>query len=274
MTDEKALVPVEQKEVVFYDDLVTAVLVHDESLQGAIYVPLRPLVEHLGLSWSGQFERLQRDEVLYDVARGVRVTRTPEQGGDQEMLCIPLRFLPGWLFGIQASRIKDDRIREKIVRYRRECYDVLWDAFQEGRLTAYPSLDTLLHSDSEAVQAYQMLQALVKLARSQILIEAQVGAQATQLADHEQRLEEIESTLGDAGRHVTPDQASQLSQAVKAVAMKLSKATGRNEYGGVYGELYRKFGITSYKQLPAARFDEAMAWLNEWREGIEGDLPF
>ena len=45
----------------------------------------------------------------------------------------------------------------------------------------------------------------------------------------------------------------QISQAVKTVAMKLSKASGRNEYGGVYGELYRKFGITSYKQLPVAK---------------------
>ncbi len=24
----------------------------------------------------------------------------------------------------------------------------------------------------------------------------------------------------------------------------------------------------------AAKFDEAMNWLNEWREGIEGDVPF
>jgi len=274
MSDEMALVPVEQKEVVFYEDMVTAVLVQDKSPQGTIYVPLRPLVDRLGLSWPGQFERLQRDEVLSEVAKGVRVTRTPEQGGDQDMLCLPLRFLPGWLFGIQASRVKDPEIREKIIRYRRECYDVLWEAFQEGRLTAYPGLDELLQNNSEAVQAYKLLQAMVKLARNQIFIEAQVGAHSTQLANHEQRLEEIESTLGDESRHVTPDQASQISQAVKTVAMKLSKQSGRNEYGGVYGELYRKFGITSYKQLPAAKFDEAMGWLNEWRESIEGEVPF
>ena len=92
--------------------------------------------------------------------------------------------------------------------------------------------------------------------------------------DHERRLEGIEASLGSTDRFVTPDQASQISQAVKTVAMKLSKASGRNEYGGVYGELYRKFGITSYKQLPAAKFEEAMSWLNEWRDSIEGDVPF
>ena len=75
---------------------------------------------------------------------------------------------------------------------------------------------------------------------------------------------------------LTPDQASQISQAVKAVAMQLSKQTGRNEYGGVYGELYRKFGITSYKLLPSHKFDEAMRWLSGWyKELTDGaDVPF
>jgi hypothetical protein len=54
----------------------------------------------------------------------------------------------------------------------------------------------------------------------------------------------------------------------------LGKQSGRNEYGAVYGELYRKFEITGYKQLPAGRFQEAMNWLNEWRESTEGMLPF
>ena len=94
------------------------------------------------------------------------------------------------------------------------------------------------------------------------------------LDEYGERLERIESMLGNTGRYVTPDQASQISQAVKTVALKLGKQSGRNEYGAVYGELYRKFGITGYKQLPAGRFQEAMSWLNEWRESIEGKLPF
>ena len=52
----------------------------------------------------------------------------------------------------------------------------------------------------------------------------------------EERLGRVEATLGDPGHAVTPDQASQISQAVKAVAMELSKKSSRNEYGGVHGE--------------------------------------
>ena len=50
-----------------------------------------------------------------------------------------------------------------------------------------------------------MAMALVKLARNQIMMDARIGNNEVQLTDHEQRLEEIESTLGDPGRHVTPD---------------------------------------------------------------------
>jgi hypothetical protein len=58
--------------------------------------------------------------------------------------------------------------------------------------------------------------------------------------------------------------------------MKMSEKSGRNEYGGVYGEMYRKFGITGYKLLPASRFQEAMGWLSEWYQQIAGnnDVPF
>ena len=66
----------------------------------------------------------------------------------------------------------------------------------------------------------------------------------------------------------------QISQAVKAVAIVLGKQTKRNEFGAVYGELYRRFEITSYKRLPAARFDEAMGFLTEWHISLTGDSPF
>jgi len=60
--------------------------------------------------------------------------------------------------------------------------------------------------------------------------------------------------LTPANRYVTPDQASQISQAVKAVALAIGKKSGRNEFGAVYGELYRKFGITGTSSCRRAGF--------------------
>lgn len=268
---DKALAVIEQKVVEFYGDEIVAVRIRD----GAVYVPVRPICDLLGVDWSSQRQRIARDPVLAEEIKPCVVVTTTQGQPDQrrEMLALPLDYISGFLFGINAARAKEE-IRDRLIRYQRECYKVLAEAFQEGRLTADPVLDDLLRSDSEAVQAYRMLQALVKLARNQILLEAQLQTHTEQLADHDQRLEDIEATLGDTGRLVTPDQASQISQAVKAVAIALGKKSGRNEFGAIYGELYRKFGITGYKQLPASKFQQAMNWLNEWRENIEGDLPF
>jgi hypothetical protein len=268
---EHSLVVIEQKTVAFYGDEIIAV----RSQDGAIYVPVRPICDLLGVDWSSQRQRISRDPVLAEEIKPCVVVTTTQGQTDQrrELLALPLDYISGFLFGINASRVKDE-IRERLIRYQRECYKVLAEAFQEGRLTADPVLNDLLRSDSEAVQAYKMLQALVKLARNQILIEAQLHSHTEQLTEHDQRLEDIEATLGDTGRMVTPDQASQISQAVKAVALALGRKSGRNEFGAIYGELYRKFGITGYKQLPASKFQQAMSWLTDWHENLEGPTPF
>ena len=41
MSDKKALIPVEQKQVVFYDDKITAVMVEGATSQH-VFIPIRP----------------------------------------------------------------------------------------------------------------------------------------------------------------------------------------------------------------------------------------
>ena len=261
---DKSLSVIEQKTVEFYGDEIIAVRAKD----GSVYVPVRPICDLLGVSWSSQQNRINRDEVLSEVAQTISVFVTNTQGQEQHraMLCLPLDYISGFLFGLSAGRVRED-IKDKILRYKKECYQVLAEAFHEGRLTPDTDFEALLQTNSPAAQAYKTFQAMAKLARHQLILESR-------LDQHEERLEQLESVIGDPGRFVTPDQASQISQGVKTIALKLGKKSGRNEYGAVYGELYRKFGITGYKQLQASKFQQAMSWLNEWRENIEGDLPF
>ncbi len=257
---EKALVPVEQREVGFYGDDLTAVLAED----GHVYASVRHMCQALGLAAAAQTRRINRHTVLSRGHKGVTVLVTP--GGRQRMLMLRVDLVPLWLSGLRTASVKPE-LKEKLERYQEEAAKVLWEAFQEGRLTADPTFDELLQQDNDAVQAYKMALAVVKLAKNQILMQAQMD-------DYGRRIESIEAQLGDPGRHVTPEQASQISQVVKAVAMEMSKRSRRNEYGGVYGELYRKFGITSYKLLPVNRFEEAMEFLRDWHQSLVGDAPF
>lgn len=255
-----SLAIIEQREVDFYGDELTAVRSDD----GQIYVAVSQMCQALGIDTQGQTRRIQRLEILADGLKGVAKLATP--GGVQRGYVLRVDLVPLWLSGIRISALNED-VRPKLERFQREAARVLWEAFQQGRLTADLDFDALLAQDTPEAQAYKMAQAVLQLARTQLLMRAQI-------ADHEQRLETIESQLGNTGRNVTPDQASQISQAVKAVALALGKKSGRNEFGAVYGELYRKFGITGYKMLPARRFDEAMKFLTDWHEDITGTLPF
>lgn len=254
---------VEQKTVLFYDDELIAVRGDDRQ----VYVSLAHLCDVLGIDRRSQVRRIRQDVVL---GEGYHLGGVETAGGRQQMGLLRVDLVPMWLAKLQTSRVSDE-IEEKLVRYQKEAAKVLWEAFQEGRLTAAPTLDELLQSDSPAAQAYRMAMAIADLARTQLLFEAQVESR---MEDYEQRLEQLEARIDEPTRTVSSSQASQISQAVKAVALQLSKKTGRNEYGGVYGELYRRFEITSYKLLPASRFEEAMEFLNEWYGSLTGEGAF
>jgi hypothetical protein len=108
---DQALTVVEQKEVLFYGDTIVAVRAKDRG----VYVPVRPICERLGVDWSAQRQRLMRDAVLADLAISVVVTTTdiPPDSGTRsrrprtsEMLALPLDYISGFLFSINADRVK------------------------------------------------------------------------------------------------------------------------------------------------------------------------
>jgi hypothetical protein len=277
---EKALQPVEQKTVLFYEDEITAVWVIKDEKQEA-FVPIRPICDFLGIDWSSQRRRITRDPVLSESTMSVVITatdidETSRRPKSSAMLCLPLEFLNGWLFGVSAQRVNPE-FRERVIIYQRECYRVLSDAFQKTRVQ-----QTAVTPNIAALQQVKALgQALINLAEEQIEQELRLTKTEERLdqavvivGDLSMRVEAVESQLGDSDRKVTPAQAANVSQAVKAVAMALSKASGRNEYGGVYGELYRRYEVPSYRELPANKYNDVMAWLNEWLQSVISDRPF
>jgi hypothetical protein len=278
MSDETepthSIEPIAERTVLFYDDQIRLVIVQQGGQQIA-YVPLRPICEFLGVAWSPQLRRINRDPILAEAATSVTVTVT-EGGQRGQMLCLPLDYLNGWLFGINASRVKDE-VRDRLLRYQRECYQALAQAFggTQAEEATSPTLTAL-------AQVREMGLAIVRMAEEQMAFERR-------LATTENRLDQAAVVYGDLtkrvraleqkilpGDPVTEEQASQISQGVKTVALTLGKQTGKNEFGAVYGELYRRFGITSYKLLPASRFAEAMKFLTEWflQLGTGEDVPF
>jgi hypothetical protein len=83
--------------------------------------------------------------------------------------------------------------------------------------------------------------------------------------DHARRLEALEVRL-DPKQVLTEEQAAELALAVKTVGQRLASAGDRQGYAKVYSELYRRYRVSSYKNLPQGKFAEVLAWLAGWAE--------
>ena len=118
------LIPIEQKQIEFQDGTITAVMIQDENGRENVYIPLRPLVEGMGLSWPAQYRRIKKNPVLSEVCISVAVTATQVR----QTLAIPISHLNGFLFGVNANRVKPE-LRPLIVEYQQKCYEVLFSAF-------------------------------------------------------------------------------------------------------------------------------------------------
>jgi hypothetical protein len=274
---QQALIPVEQREIDFYGDTVIAVLVED----GTVYVPLRPICDYLGIAWNAQYERIKRDRVLSEVMMSVRVTRidietTSKQPHTSQFAALPLDLINGFLFGINASRVKDE-VRENLIRYQRECYRVLADAFL-GSATVRP-VDT---DDQALLQLHNM--ALVIAATTKEMLETKHLALDNQrrldlareylqrmnarLGGMDERLQLVEQQVR-AGS-LTEEQAREIQHRVNLIAREMVKHDpSEKHHMGVYETLRHQTGATSYKAIPPKSYEAALAFLDQWLESLQ-----
>ena len=83
--------------------------------------------------------KIQEDVVL---SKGGRKIILPTTGGNQEVLCLELSFLPLWLAKINANIIDDPEVQDRLVDYQLNAKDVLAEAFLEQptpKQVHYPS---------------------------------------------------------------------------------------------------------------------------------------
>ncbi|WP_082990971.1 phage antirepressor N-terminal domain-containing protein [Gallibacterium genomosp. 1] len=125
---------------------------HNQSLvtfeqNGTHYTAMKPICENIGLDWTAQAQRLKRDEILNSTM--VIITIVAEDGKKREMLCLPIQYLNGWLFGIDVKRVKPE-IRETLITYKRECYQALFDYWNKPKQQPLPLAE--VEADEEAIR--------------------------------------------------------------------------------------------------------------------------
>lgn len=273
MSDTRIMKPVSSKQILFYDDELTAVIIETETGH-TTYVPVKPIVDYLGLAWTGQQQRIQRDPILSEVALIVRIEseNMSQTGGNPNVLCLPLDFINGFLFGIQVNRVRQE-LQEKVLTYQRECYRVLAAAFIEEQ----PQPTTV--GDRAAVVALQQIKetalAIARMAEEHLQIIARQTELATRLdkaaivvGEHGRRITQLEGQLAPR-QAITEEQAADVAEKVKALAMSLTEAdSSKNQFQSVFAELYRRFRVSSYKVIRQSQYHLVIDFLDEWAETV------
>ncbi|EFF6053081.1 phage antirepressor Ant, partial [Escherichia coli] len=92
------------------------------------YVPMKPVVEGMGMVWAAQFVKLKQR-----FAKGISEIEIPSAGGKQLMTCLAFRKFAAWLSSIQPNKVRPE-IREKVIQYQEECDDVLYEYWTKGHV--------------------------------------------------------------------------------------------------------------------------------------------
>ena len=274
---QESLVSVEQREIDFYGDTLIVVL----SETGMVYVPIRPICDHLGIAWNAQYERIKRDAVLSEVMLSVRVTRTDidpttRQPHSSQFVALPLDYVNGFLFGINAARVKQE-VRENLIRYQRECYRVLADAFL-GSVTVSP-----MDSDDQALRQLHNM-ALVIAATTKEMMETKHLALDNQrrLDLAREYLQRMNARLGVMDERLqlveqrtqvgplTEEQAREIQHRVNLIAQTLAKRDpSAKHHPTVYEMLRHETGATSYKSIPPKGYKAALTFLDDWLKALQ-----
>jgi len=99
------------------------------NVEGIVRVAMRPICDAIGLQWESQYNRIKRHPVLASTISMMNMVAA--DGKRRKLLTLPLNKLNGWLFGIDTNRVKPE-VRERLVEYQSECFDVLADYWQKG----------------------------------------------------------------------------------------------------------------------------------------------
>ena len=106
---------------------------HGDSLyvvnhNGEPYVPMKPVVEGMGMTWQSQHRKLMERFKTCIIEMMIQL---PGDTQRRLVICLALRKLAGWLQTINPNKVKPE-IRDRVIQYQEECDDVLYEYWTKG----------------------------------------------------------------------------------------------------------------------------------------------
>lgn len=93
-------------------------------------VPVRQVVEGMGLDWASQFTKIKQ---RFKTSVVMITMQLPGDTQRRDVVCLNLRKLAGWLHSVNVGKVRP-ALREKVSRYQEECDDVLYQYRTKGEV--------------------------------------------------------------------------------------------------------------------------------------------
>ena len=117
--------------------------------------------------------------------------------------------------------------------------------------------------------------AVAQLAEQQMAIEQRVTTHENRIDRAALVIRELQRRVGavedrlEPGTPVSDAQAAEIAGQVKALGELLTtNQGGKNYYQAIFAELYRRFGVSSYKLIPLERYEAVVQFLADWRASV------
>ena len=110
------------------------------SVDGIWYIAVKPICEALGVEYTRTFKNLKEDEFLSQLLAEQPMVAT--DGKLRKMICLPERYVYGWLFGIRSES-------PELKAYKMECYDVLYNHFHGPLTKRVEALRTITETERQ-----------------------------------------------------------------------------------------------------------------------------
>ena len=255
--------PREQLPIPLFDSAVLAV----RGADGRIFLSLRDLCTVLGLVLSGQRRRIRNSPRLTLVPFRVII-----QGQLRNADFLLLDDIPLWLLAVQINRVSDN-VRVRVDYIQTYLVTSVQRAF--GELTGLTLGDQPssaiedLHELDRIDEAFQRLAEVSSRQDRAAYVVRDILAQLREMRDRVQHLESL------AKSRIHPQQRGTIYQMVQTWGEARAARTPNSDVGtairACWREVNARFGVSTYTDLPAARYDEIVQFIKERYHALTGE---